>query len=121
VVCTVGITNAMLISVAERFREIATMKCLGAMDSFVMILFVMEAGLFGLAGGFLGVILGFLLSILKLFMTFGQYTFTYFAAPQMFMGVGGSLVLGMLIATVAALYPSWVASRMAPMEAMRVE
>jgi ABC-type antimicrobial peptide transport system permease subunit len=121
VVCAVGIANAMLISVAERFREIATMKCLGALDGFVMTLFVLESGIFGLAGGALGVIMGFLLSLLKEFMAFGRYTFLYFPAMNVLQGAGGALVIGMFIATVAALYPSWVASRMAPMEAMRVE
>ncbi|NOY80965.1 MAG: FtsX-like permease family protein [Kiritimatiellaeota bacterium] len=121
VVCTVGIANAMLISVAERFREIATMKCLGALDGFVMVLFVMEAGLFGLAGGVLGVVLGLLLSLLKQFLSFGRYALAYFPAAHVAGGIGAALLIGMLIATIAALYPSWVASRMAPMEAMRVE
>ncbi len=121
VVCTVGIANAMLISVAERFREIATMKCLGALDSFVMVLFVMEAGLFGLAGGVLGVVLGLLLSLLKQFLSFGRYALAYFPVSHVAGGIVGALLIGMLIATIAALYPSWVASRMAPMEAMRVE
>jgi len=121
VVCTVGIANAMLISVAERFREIATMKCLGAMDGFVMVLFVLEAAMFGLAGGVLGVALGLLLSLLKQFLSFGGYALTFFPTAQVALAVGAALFLGMIIATVAALYPSWVASRMAPMEAMRVE
>ena len=121
IVCTVGIANAMLISVAERFREIATMKCLGALDGFVMILFVMEAGLFGLAGGTLGVVLGLLLSLLKQFLGFGRYAFAYFPAAHVAAGIGGAMLIGMVIATIAALYPSWVASRMAPMEAMRIE
>ncbi|HOT52163.1 MAG TPA: hypothetical protein PLI07_14365, partial [Candidatus Hydrogenedentes bacterium] len=43
-VCVVGITNAMLMSVTERYREIGTMKCLGALDWFVVKLFLIEAG-----------------------------------------------------------------------------
>jgi len=121
VVCAVGIANAMLISVAERFREIATMKCLGALDGFIMTLFVMEASLFGLAGGILGVVLGLLLSLVRQFMSFGRYAFLYFPGTHVVAAVGLALLVGMTIATIAALYPSWVASRMAPMEAMRVE
>ena len=39
-VCFVGIMNAMLMSVTERFKEIGTMKCLGAKNSFVVKLFL---------------------------------------------------------------------------------
>ena len=42
IVCVVGIANAMLMSVTERFREIGTMKCLGALDGFVVRLFLLE-------------------------------------------------------------------------------
>jgi hypothetical protein len=56
-VAFVGILNAMLMSVTERFREIGTMKCLGALDSFIIKLFLIESlfqggvGLPRLAGG----------------------------------------------------------------------
>ncbi len=46
-VCTVGIVNAQLMAVTERFREIGTMKCLGALDRFVLRLFILEAGMQG--------------------------------------------------------------------------
>jgi len=36
VVATVGIVNSMLMSVTERYKEIGTMKCLGALDSFIV-------------------------------------------------------------------------------------
>ena len=57
-VCVVGISNAMLMSVTERYREIGTMKCLGALDWFVVKLFLLEAGFLGLAGSALGALLG---------------------------------------------------------------
>ena len=46
-VCVVGIINAQLMAVTERFREIGTMKCLGALDRFVLRLFILESGMQG--------------------------------------------------------------------------
>src|SRR5512137_3044606 len=51
-VSIVGITNAMLISVQERVKEIGTMKCLGALNRHITLLFFIEALLQGLTGGF---------------------------------------------------------------------
>ena len=42
-VAFVGVLNAMLMSVTERFREIGTMKCLGALNSFIVKLFLIES------------------------------------------------------------------------------
>ena len=42
-VCVIGIANAMLMSVTERYKEIGTMKCLGALDLFVVELFLLES------------------------------------------------------------------------------
>lgn len=49
-VCAVGITNSMLMSVTERFREIGTMKCLGALDVFIVRLFLIETAALGFLG-----------------------------------------------------------------------
>ncbi len=121
-VCVVGVANAMLMSVTERFTEIATMKCLGAMDRFVMMMFVFEAAIQGIIGGLGGLVLGILLAILRGLIDFG----TLIAAASDALGEIAiasvlSLLVGMLLATFAAVGPSWVAARLAPMEAMRVE
>ena len=58
IVCAVGITNSMLMSVSERFREIGTMKCLGALNQFVVKIFMIEAVLMGLIASTLGWIIG---------------------------------------------------------------
>ena len=121
VVCMVGIANAMLMAITERFREIATMKCLGATDGFILSQFMMEAALQGLAGGVLGVVIGLTLASLKDGATFGAYLLTYFPLLDLLLCSVLALLAGMALATLASLYPSWAASRMAPMEAMRVE
>lgn len=120
-VCAVGVANAMLMSVTERFREIATMKCLGALDSFIMIIFVMESCLQGLVGGALGVLLGLLLGVLKSMWGLGLLAVANM--PGVTLSVIGAICLaaGVVLASVAAMYPAWVAARLAPMEAMRIE
>jgi putative ABC transport system permease protein len=120
-VCVVGVANAMLMSVTERFREIATMKCLGALDSFIMIIFVMESSLQGLAGGLAGVVLGLLLGIVRSIWGFGTLALTNLPAMLLVFSAGLCLVAGVILAAMAAVYPAWVAARLAPMEAMRIE
>ena len=119
-VCVVGVTNAMLVSVLERFREIATIKCLGGLDSFIATLFIMEAGLLGLAGGTLGVVLGGLVGLSRMTASFGTWTWRYFPAGQLVLICLAAVVLGWLLTTLAAIYPSIKAAMMPPMEAMRV-
>src|SRR5207253_8042725 len=73
VVCTVGILNAMLMSVTERFREIGTMKCLGALDSFIIKLFLLESLFQGVVGTLIGIIVGLAASVLSTWSTYGSY------------------------------------------------
>ena len=120
-VCMVGIANAMLMAITERFREIATMKCLGATDGFILTQFLMEAGIQGAAGGALGMLVGLLLSLAKGGWFFGGHLVWYFPALGLLLCGLACIVAGLLLATLASIYPSWLASRMAPMEAMRVE
>ncbi len=120
-VCLVGITNTMLMSVTARFSEIATMKCLGAMDSFVMQLFVYEAMSQGLVGSALGVVLGLLLAFLRSTVGYGGLVFEAIHVGDIMLISVISFLTGIIIAALAAMWPSWTASRLAPMEAMRVE
>ena len=120
-VCMTGIANAMLMSITERFREIATMKCLGATDRYILIQFMMEAALQGIAGGLVGMLIGFLIALIKNMAAFGAYIFTYWSSGSLALSGLLSVSAGVLLAVLASVYPSWAASRMAPMEAMRVE
>src|SRR4051812_28360133 len=58
IVAGIGILNTLLMSVAERYREIGTMKCLGALNRFVVELFLLEAMAMGTIGSGLGALFG---------------------------------------------------------------
>jgi putative ABC transport system permease protein len=120
-VCIVGIANAMLMSVTERFREIATMKCLGATDGFIMINFILESVMQGIAGGAIGVMLGFLLGALRAWGSYGLLALGSLPFLPILVAAGVALVVSIFISAMAAVYPAWVAARLAPMEAMRIE
>lgn len=120
-VCVVGIVNAQLMAVTERFREIGTMKCLGALDSFILRLFLLEAGMQGLVGSAIGAVSGGLFALLNAVLRFGMVAFTSLswmeAAVSMLFATG----VGCLLSLLGVLYPAIVAARMLPVEAMRVE
>jgi hypothetical protein len=120
-VCVVGISNAMLMSVTERFREIATLKCLGALDGFIMTLFLIEAGLLGLVGGVIGTLLGLIIGMARMAAAFHALLADALPLQALLVAAGISIVLGVVLAAVAAVYPSLRAARLAPMEAMRIE
>jgi putative ABC transport system permease protein len=121
VVCLVGISNTMLMSVTERFGEIATMKCIGAMDGFVMLEFVFEAIIQGVVGSFIGIIFGFVLASLRAFINYGFMFLGAMHWGDMIIVSVISFITGIVISAISATGPSWTASKLPPMEAMRVE
>lgn len=120
-VCMVGIANAMLMAITERFREIATMKCLGATDGCILSQFMMEAALQGFLGGVLGATAGFLVAAARCATLYGSLFLRSFPAGGFITCFVSSVAVGILLSALASIQPSWSASRMAPMEAMRVE
>ncbi|GIX06774.1 MAG: hypothetical protein KatS3mg115_1177 [Candidatus Poribacteria bacterium] len=129
IVCVVGISNSMLMSVTERFREIGTMKCLGALDRFIVELFLLESSFQGLAGAIAGALVGVLFALLVNLREFGWkvfYSFPWFIGPpEAPVGVIpvliGGCIVGMILAVIGAAGPAYRAAKLPPVEAMRVE
>lgn len=119
--CTVGIANAMLMSVTERFREIGTMKCLGAQDSLVVKLFLLESGMLGLVGALFGILLGLLVALAGGLLQFRFYALSYFPYTEIWIVFGWSFLAGIILAVIGTLYPAVLAARMNPVDALRVE
>lgn len=107
--CLVGVTNSMLMSVAERYREIGTFKCLGASDGFIVTVFLMEALLIGIIGSALGGFLGAGLTAVALNRPF--------SIELILIAVG----IGLGLTLVAALIPAVQAARMPAAAALRSE
>lgn len=120
-VCTVGIVNAQLMAVTERFREIGTMKCLGALDSFILKLFLLEAGIQGFIGSFIGAFAGGVFAILNFSIRFGMISLHTLSWTQIFQSVAVASLTGFILSLIGVMYPALVAARMQPVEAMRIE
>lgn len=120
-VCVVGIVNAQLMAVTERFREIGTMKCLGALDHFILRLFMLEAIIQGLAGSLAGALVGAIFAISSSAFLFGSIALSTLPFSQILTTILIATATGCFLSLVGVTYPAIKAAKMEPVEAMRVE
>lgn len=120
-VCTVGITNSMLMSVTERFKEIGTMKCLGALDIFVVELFLLESGVLGIIASFAGWLVGFGSIVLLALCSHGWAVVGGIRVLQIVGTLGMAMGIGALLTVVATIPPAIRAAKMPPAMALRTE
>jgi ABC-type antimicrobial peptide transport system permease subunit len=125
-VASIGIVNTMIMAIYERTREIGILKALGSSNGEILRMFMIEAGLIGLLGGIVGVILGWGLGIVL-----NAVIRNYFKSQQVpidapFFVVTPELVIAALlfatlVGVAAGLYPSFRAARLNPLTALRHE
>jgi putative ABC transport system permease protein len=120
-VCVVGIINAQLMAVTERFREIGTFKCLGALDSFVVKIFVLEAAYQGMLGGLAGAVLGALVATVSMTLHFGWTILAHWPVVSILYILLTTTLLAVLLSFLGVIYPALVAARMQPAVALRSE
>lgn len=116
----VGVMNTMFTSVLERTKEIGVMKAVGAKNSHVLSIFLIESGMMGLVGGMVGTILGLGLSSLAsaVLSRFIDITLVVVVSPVLIvLTLLGSFAIG----AVAGLWPAWRASRLQVVDALRYE
>jgi ABC-type lipoprotein release transport system permease subunit len=97
------------------------MKCLGALDSFIIKLFLLESLFQGVVGTLTGVVLGIGLSLMSVTGAYGRSAWQDVPVGQLAVRVLICLTVGVVLTVAGALYPAWQAARMQPIEAMRVE
>jgi putative ABC transport system permease protein len=118
----VGIANTMFMSVMERTRQIGLLKALGATDSEVMKLFLIESGLFGVVGGVIGITFGILISVLisaiGLQMIGPGGAMTTVIPPSLIIF---SLAFSVIVGVLSGVAPARNAAKMNPVDALRFE
>lgn len=108
----IGIMNIMLVSVAERTREIGIRKALGATDQHILWQFLIESLLMSLVAGIVGVALASLLS----YIIAAELSFQPVISPFVITaGVSSAILVGIAF----GLYPAVKASRKDPILALR--
>ena len=114
----IGIMNIMLVSVTERTREIGIRKAIGARKRDILFQFLVESAVLSLAGGAIGNIVGWLISLamgqFQLGSTSIQPTVDIDAV---LLAVGFSLAVGVFF----GIYPAMRAANLAPVDALRYE
>ena len=115
----IGIANTMYTSVLERRKEIGTMKAIGARNSNVLMIFLIESGLLGLVGGIIGALVGIGISF---GVAFGANT--AFGSEIIKLNISFALVISVvtfsfLIGILSGAVPSYQASKLKPIEALR--
>lgn len=108
----VGIMNIMLVSVAERTREIGIRKALGASNFDIVAQFIIESLALSFFGGVSGYILGYI-------SAFAISTFLTFDPLFTWQIVGIALTVSVVIGTLFGIYPAVKASRKDPISALR--
>ncbi len=114
----VGMMNAMLMSVNERTREIGTLRALGWRRRRVVWMIVREALLLSLLSGLAGILFGIGLgALIQMEPTMGSFLKGSYSLALLVQVMLVAVILG----GIGALYPSWRASNLSPIEALRYE
>ncbi len=133
-VAAFNIVSTLVMAVTDKQADIAILRTLGASPASIMLIFVIQGALIGLIGTLLGVVLGVITAInIQVIVPFIEKTFSvHFLAPQVYfiselpsqLQWADVLTIGLtslVLTLLATLYPSYRASRIEPVEALRYE
>ena len=117
----IGIMNIMMVSVAERTREIGIRKALGAKERTILALFVTEAATTSALGGLIGIILGYGVSAAASPLVAAVMGDTNMTISPSAGSVAGAFGVSVGIGLLFGYLPAKRAARLNPIEALRYD
>ena len=97
------------------------MKCMGALDGFIVKIFLLESSFMGTAGTVIGVFVGCLLTLLLSWIGYGTDLFSYIPwAGVLEYGIL-AVAIGSVLSLMGGIIPAYRAAKMEPVDAMRLE
>lgn len=125
IIASIGITNTMVMSIYEQTKEIGILKSMGASNSQILSIFLIQSAVIGLLGGAVGLVIVFIsMKIGNIFIVeelnkigFQVDTFFNFNLVSTLAIVGISIGIGVL----AGIYPALKAATLNPVKALRSE
>ncbi len=117
----IGIMNTMYTAVLERRKEIGVMKAIGAKNSDVLFIFLIESGSLGLVGGIIGVLLGLGFSNFVALIGRKVLGSNLLVASAPLWLIIGALLFAFFIGMISGVFPAKQAAALKPAETLRYE
>jgi putative ABC transport system permease protein len=120
IVCLLNTIGLLLAKVIRRRNDISLRRALGASKSELFKQYIVEAGMIGVAGGLAGIGMTWL-GLRGLENVFSDYDFIQFLVTMDWQMIGLAVLLAIVSALGAALYPTWHACRVSPATTLRIQ
>jgi ABC-type antimicrobial peptide transport system permease subunit len=119
--CVMSIANSMTIAVLERSKEIGILKCMGALDRHVLLLFFVESAVLSLVGGIVGFVFGTIVALVTFGFQLGFDVVSKVSPFELLSVLGLSVMVAFAISISATAYPAYKAAKARPSEAFKIE
>lgn len=120
VVCLLNTIGLLLAKVVRRGNDISLRRALGASKSELFKQYIIEAGMIGIAGGLAGIAMTWL-GLRGIENVFSGYEFISYLVTMDWEMIGLAVLLAIISALGAALYPTWQACRISPATTLRIQ
>lgn len=119
IVAGFGIYNIMNMTVSEKMREIAILKAMGFDGKDIVQIFLVQSIIIGLIGGFIGLLLGFVIASIVDRIPFKIASFDTLPISYLPADYIMAMVFGLIITFAAGYLPARKASKVDPVEILR--